>query len=137
VNPGGVKAVAIAGNRRPDFIGDFDGSDAVCKALVAPLVLIAAGINGKVFKLFAQVFVAHSGLEVGAHGTGLEFNSVLGVHGSGLALFFSTVFTLDRFWGGVTIAPHRELAFRQVSAHSDSREHTVFLLPAEHQPEAA
>ena len=46
------KRYEIAGNRRPDFVGDFDGADAVCKALVAPLVLIAAGIIGKVFKLF-------------------------------------------------------------------------------------
>ena len=86
MNPSGVKAVAIAGNWHPDFVGDFDGADAVCKVLVASLVLITTGITRKIFKLSLRV-VTHSGLELGAHDTGLECNSALGVDGSGLALF--------------------------------------------------
>ncbi len=78
MNPGGVKAVAIAGNRRPDFVGDFDGADAVCKALVAPLVLIAAGIIGKVFKLFG-IRIRRAlwfGSRSAWHGAGMQFSLV-------------------------------------------------------------
>ena len=119
MNPSGVKAVAIAGNLHPDFVGDFDGADAVCKALFVSLVFITADITGKDFRLFALV-VAHSGLELGAHDTGLECNSARVVHGSGLAFFFCTVFTLNRFWRGVVISLFR-ITFEGVKAGLHAR----------------